>query len=189
MARLAVFASGNGSNFEAIVSAIDGTGHEVCCLICDEAGARVFERAERLAVPAHHVSYGGRNREQAEAEIEAILARYRPDLIALAGFMRILTPSFVDTRRQKIVNIHPTLLPAFPGAHGLEESYRAGGSRLGITIHYVDRGVDTGPIIRQVSITRSPIEDYATIERRIHDLEHRHYPAVILSLLDQAGEE
>ena len=143
MPRVAVLASGSGSNFEAIAEAVEGTKHRVCCLICDRKEARVFERAKRFGIPAYYVPYYRRERPEAEAEIRSVLDQFRPDIIALAGFMRILTPAFVDTYAGKIVNIHPALLPSFPGAHGLEESYQSGNSELGITIHYVDGGTDT----------------------------------------------
>jgi len=187
LASLAVLASGSGSNFEAIAEAVAGTKHRICCLICDRREARVFERAKKYEIPTYYVPYYRRERTDAEAEIRGVLDHQKPDLIALAGFMRVFTAAFVDTYAGKIVNIHPALLPSFPGAHGLEESYNSGHSELGITIHYVDHGTDTGPIIRQASIKRQNDEAFSTIEERIHQLEHRHYPEVVLMLLDRVG--
>lgn len=184
MAEVAVFASGSGSNFEAIVTSLAKTEHSVCCLVCDRHEAPVFERAKRLGIPAYHVSYFRRSRVEAEQEIIDKLGAHRPSYIALAGFMRILSPFFVDTFPHKIVNIHPALLPAHPGAHGLQESYLSDDEQLGITIHYVDHGTDTGPIIRRQSIHRNSGETLETAERRIHSLEHHLYPDVICSLLD-----
>jgi phosphoribosylglycinamide formyltransferase-1 len=185
MANVAVLASGSGSNFEAIADALEGTNHRICCLVCDRREARVFDRAKRRGIPAFYIPYYRRERSEAEEEVRGVLDRFRPDLIALAGFMRILTPAFVDTFAGKIVNIHPALLPSFPGAHGLEESYHSGNTELGITIHFVDHGTDTGPIIRQASIVRQNGETLGVVEERIHQLEHRHYPEVVLTLLDR----
>ena len=184
MGELAIFASGNGSNFQAIVESLSTTPHHVRCLLYDRKHAYVRERADLMKVPSHYVPYVNREREDAEAEINSILAECRVDLVALAGFMRILTPGFVNAR--KIVNIHPALLPAYPGANGLEESFRSGENRFGITIHYIDAGTDTGEIIRQVSIERKTRESLDGFENRIHELEHRHYPEVIVSILDKS---
>lgn len=183
MGNVAVLASGNGSNFEAIVEGLANTPHRVCLLVGDRRNAAVFDRAKRLSIPAYHVSYHNRERYEAETDIARLIDEKQPDLVALAGFMRILSASFVDRFAHKIVNIHPTLLPEHPGAHGLKECYRSGSERIGITVHFVDHGVDTGPIIRQESLVRSPDESFESVERRIHALEHRVYPAVIRDLL------
>ncbi len=184
MGKAAILASGNGSNFEAIVHAVEKTPHTVCCLICDRRDAYVFERARKLGVPHHYVSYAGKDRRSAEEEIESILSAYGPNLIVLAGFMRLLTPRFVDTYHRKIVNIHPSLLPKYPGRHGIRESFESNDRKLGITIHYVDHGTDTGEILKQVSFTRTGNESLQDIETRIHELEHTTYPEVVVSLLD-----
>jgi phosphoribosylglycinamide formyltransferase 1 len=188
VAEVAVLASGNGSNFESIVTALRPTSHAVSCLICDRKHATVFDRARRLGVPSYYVSYSRRHREDAEAEIVAILDDHRSDLIALAGFMRILSARFIDRCTRKIVNIHPTLLPAHPGAHGLVESFDSGDTRLGITVHTVDHGIDTGPILRQESFERAEGASIEEIEHTIHEIEHRVYPEVIISLLDALRE-
>ncbi len=98
--------------------------------------------------------------------------------------MRILTPFFVEKYKGKLVNIHPALLPKYPGAHGIEESYASKDRELGITIHYVDSGVDTGPVILQKSFTRDMSETIEEIEKKIHKLEYDFYPEVIEKLLD-----
>ena len=184
MSSAAILASGSGSNFEAIVEGVSGSDHRVDCLICDRRNAFVLERAERLGIPAHYVGYYKRERREAEVEIESILDNYGSDLVVLAGFMRILTPNFVETFGGRIVNIHPSLLPAHPGANGLILSFASADKRLGITVHYVDAGTDTGPVIRQESFERLGTEPFDEIETRIHDLEHRVYPDVVVNILD-----
>jgi len=112
------------------------------------------------------------------------LERRRVDLVALAGFMRLLTPWFLDAFKGPVINIHPSLLPKYPGTHGIEESYASGDRELGITIMRVDAGVDTGPVILQKSFQREDGETLDAVEERIHALEHEWYPRVIVSMLD-----
>ncbi len=189
MARAAVLASGSGTNFQSIAeAAAGGRKHEICFLACDRKHAFVFERARLLGIPAHYIGYARREREEAEHEIIRRIEQYRVDLIILAGFMRILSPGFVDRYAGRIVNIHPSLLPKYPGTHGIEESFRSADRELGITVHRVDRGTDTGPVILQRSFLRNGHESLAEIEERIHRLEHESYPEVILALLDAIEE-
>jgi phosphoribosylglycinamide formyltransferase-1 len=187
VANLAVFASGSGTNFQAIAEALRPTRHRTCCLVTDKKNAFALRRAEKLGVPFHVASYAGRGREETEEEIIRILAPYKIDRIALAGFTRLLTPRLLDAYPSRIVNIHPALLPRHPGAHGIAESYASGDRHLGISIHYVDYGLDSGPLILQKSFIRTGTESIEEIEARIHELEHIWYPRVVLSLLDAAG--
>ena len=185
MPKLAVLASGSGTNFEAIASAIAADGrHEIVCLICDRKDAYAFTRAGKLDIASYYVSYPGRERAEAEREMADILKGSGADLIALAGFMRLLTPELLDRYPGKIINIHPSLLPKYPGTHGIEEGWESDDSELGITIHRVDHGLDTGPVIMQKSFTRCGSESLAEIETRIHQLEHQYYPEVLLDILD-----
>jgi phosphoribosylglycinamide formyltransferase 1 len=185
MARYAVMASGSGTNFEAIVRALSGSGHEAALLLCDRKAAAVFGRAERLGVPSRYLPYLGRTREEAEAEALKAIRDSGAELIFLAGFMRVLGPLFVGALEGRLVNIHPSLLPAYPGAHAIQRCYEAGDSRFGITIHYVDQGMDTGPRIVQRSLERLPAETLAGFEARVHGLEHLWYPAIARALLDE----
>ncbi|MDC7225259.1 MAG: phosphoribosylglycinamide formyltransferase [Spirochaetales bacterium] len=184
MAKLAVLASGSGSNFEAIAEAFAESGHEICCLICDRRDAYAFKRAEKFGIQSFYISYYKRERADAELEIISKLEECRADLIALAGFMRLLTPVFVDHFQDRIINIHPSLLPKYPGTHGIQDSFESEDTELGITIHRIDHGLDTGPIIMQKSFSRVGNESLDEIETRIHDLEHQNYPAVLLEILD-----
>jgi len=187
MAKIAVLASGSGSNFQAIADKLPAAGHSVCCLVYDRKDAYARIRAERAEIPAHYVCYAGKKREHAEREIAEIIGTYEPEYIVLAGFMRMLTPWFVTEFSGKIINIHPALLPRHPGTHGIEDSYNSGDSELGITIHYVDEGMDTGPVIHQASFTRNGNETLEQVAERIHQLEHENYPREIIRLLDKAA--
>lgn len=193
MARLAVLASGSGSNYEAIVEALReardaGQGrprHDRPLLLYDRKAAFVAERSRRLGLESSHVTYLGRSREEAEAEIDAELRAARIDLVALAGFMRLLSPSFVEAWRGRLVNLHPSLLPAWPGSKAIERSYASGDKIFGISVHFVDPGMDTGALIAQDKFEMMEGESLAEVEARIHELEHRLYPRIIIGLLDE----
>ena len=184
MIKIALFASGNGSNFEVIAEYLGHTNHSVSCLICDNPDAYVLQRARKFNIPYHIVDYSTHSRREAEAEIVKILTSYGVEFIVLAGFMRILTEYILDAYPKKIINIHPSLLPNYPGVDSIQKSYYSNDSRLGITIHWVDKGVDTGPIILQKSFERNGEESLEEIEARIHELEHTYYPIVIKNILD-----
>jgi phosphoribosylglycinamide formyltransferase-1 len=185
VASLAVFASGRGSNFTALAERLRGyPRHRLAVLVCDIARAPVLERARELGVPARLVSYRGRSREEAEADMLAVLAEHRVDAVALAGFMRLLTPFFLSRFKGPVLNLHPSLLPKYPGTHGIEESFRSGDRDLGISVIRVDEGVDTGPVVLQRSFARTGSESLEEVERRIHDLEHEWLPVAVLQALD-----
>jgi len=185
VASFAVFASGRGSNFVALAERLRGAPrHRLAVLVCDVAGAPVLDRARELGVPARLVSYRGRTRAEAEAGMLDVLAEHRVDAVALAGFMRLLTPFFLGRFTGPVLNLHPSLLPKYPGTHGIEESFRSGDRELGISVIRIDEGVDTGPVLLQRSFTRSGTESLDEIERRIHDLEHEWFPVAVLQALD-----
>jgi phosphoribosylglycinamide formyltransferase 1 len=190
VARLAVLASGNGSNFEALATALrdrpahDGPRHECVLLVYDRKAALAAERASRLGVPARYVGYAGRGRAEAEAEISAALVEVDADLVALAGFMRVLTPAFALRWKGRVLNVHPSLLPKWPGAHAIGDAFEAGERNFGATVHYVDEGVDTGPIVAQEAFLAMDGEPIDSIEERTHALEHVLYPRAALEALD-----
>ncbi len=184
MANLAVFASGTGSNFVALADDLAESAHSLVVLVTDKQNAPAVERAAERSIPVFSAQYKGREREAAERDILAELERRGCDLVALAGFMRILTPTLIDGFPGPIVNIPPSLLPRHPGIGAIEKSYHSGDTELGITIHYVDHGVDTGPVILQRSFKRDEVADLTAAEARIHALEHRWYPTVVRDLLD-----
>jgi phosphoribosylglycinamide formyltransferase-1 len=186
MARLAVFASGRGSNFMALAAAVKAAHrHAIEFLLCDQEGAPVLERARELKVPVFPISYAGLPREAVEKKIVRHLERRQVDCVALAGFMRLLTPYFIDAFKGPIINLHPSLLPKYPGIHGIAESYASPDRELGITIMRIDPGIDTGPALLQKSFTRKGTESREEIETRIHALEYEWFPKVLIGLLDQ----
>ncbi len=185
MARLAVFASGTGSNFVALAAAVKAAHrHAVEFLLCDTAGAMVLDRAKELGVPTVLMTYRGLSRVAVEKKMVRHLERRSVDLVALPGFMKVLTPYFLAAFKGPVVNLHPSLLPKYPGAHAIEESFSSDDKELGISVIRVDEGVDTGPILAQKSFTRRGSETRSEVERRIHELEHEWFPRVVLSMLD-----
>lgn len=183
MADIVVLASGNGSNFQAIADYFAKTGkHRVAALLSDQNEAFALKRAKNLAIPLYVIPYYKGLKARTEAIYRFIIDSFNPRLIVLAGFMRILSPAFASAYSGRIVNIHPSLLPAYPGTHSIERAFAAGEPVLGITIHYVDAGVDTGPIILQKSVPRE--ETLETMTEAIHQLEHDWYPKKIYELLE-----
>jgi len=186
--KVAVLASGSGSNFQAIAEALAPTRHRVVLLLCDKPGAFCLERAGRLGIRAEVVPYakGGTTevRQAAERAMTAALEASGADLVVLAGFMRILTPLFVGRWKGRLVNIHPALLPRHPGAHGIADSYASGDPELGVTVHWVDEGVDTGAIVAQKAFPRGRLS-LEEAEAMIHSIEHELYPATVLKLLEE----
>ncbi len=185
MARLAIFASGTGSNLVAIAAAVKAAHrHGIEFLLCDVPGAKVLDRATELGIPTMLLAYGSQPREAVEKKIVRHLERRKVDVVALAGFMKLLTPYFLDGFKGPIINLHPSLLPKYPGAHAIEEGFRSEDKELGISVIRVDEGVDTGPILLQKSFQREGSESLAEVESRIHALEHQWYPRVVLETLD-----
>ena len=185
MKKIVVFASGSGSNFQTLVEKLHEKHCEVSLLVCDKLGAFCLERAASLNIP----SYGFNPKDfpsKADFEREIIkqIEPINPDLIVLAGYMRIFGPTFLERYEGKIINIHPALLPAFPGRDGIGDALAYGVKVMGVTVHYVDAGIDTGQIIDQASFKRDGSESVEEIRERIHALEHELYPKVILELLE-----
>jgi len=187
--RLAVLLSGRGSNFEAIGDAIaDGRipNAEIVAVISDVPDAPGLLRAVERGLPAFPVPRGARPRREHEREILAILEAARPDLICLAGYMRLLSPDFIARYRGRVLNIHPALLPKFPGLDVQRRALEAGELESGCTVHFVDEGTDTGPVILQRRVPIRPGDTVATLSARILAEEHRAYPEAIARVL--AGE-
>lgn len=186
--RVAVFASGSGSNFEAIMENWQRTGYQggrVELLVCNNPNAYVLERAAKWQVPAATFvlkDYGDKNAY--EKAILETLTRYRIDFIVLAGYMRLLGPVLLQPYQGRIINLHPSLLPAFPGKDAIGQALEYGVRVSGITIHYVDEGMDTGPIIYQEAIPLDWEENRESLIAKIHALEHRAYPEIVKACLD-----
>lgn len=184
MNKIAIFASGNGSNFEALVSAFkrgELKAEPVVC-ICDKPGAGVIGRAERLEIPIEVVSPKEfESKAEYEKAILRILKEREVDIICLAGYMRIIGKDLLEAYPRKILNIHPSLLPAFKGAHAIRDAFEYGVKVFGVTIHYVDETLDGGEIISQVAIPYEG-DSIEEIETMIHKAEHRLYVETVNKL-------
>lgn len=180
--RIAVFASGRGSNFQALVDAQRAgvLGGDICVLVCDKPQAPVVGLAQAAGVdtyvfqPKDYAS-----KEDYERGVAAELARKGVQLIVLAGYMRLLSPVLVEAYSGKIINIHPSLLPAFPGKDAIGQALQYGVKVTGVTVHFVDGGMDTGPVIAQRAVEVLAGDDAETLAQRIHAVEQRLYPEVV----------
>lgn len=184
--RFAIFASGNGSNFESIVEHVKNQliSGELVCLFTDQESAYVIERAKK-----HHIPYYvfPKTKELSKAEYEAHILNFLKaeeiELIILAGYMRIIGSTLLKAYPNRILNLHPSLLPNFPGKQGIYDAFHSEVMETGITIHLVDNGIDTGPIIFQKSLERNEEETLEELEKRIHSLEYMHYPKIIADFI------
>lgn len=180
--RLGVLVSGNGTNLQAIIDRIEaGTlPASVACVISNKAGAYALERARKHGIPAIHLAYKGfDSREAYDAELVRLLQEQGVELVILAGFMRILTPVIIDAFPNRIMNIHPALLPSFPGLDAQKQALDYGVKVSGCTVHFVDTGCDTGPIIIQAVVPVEEGDTEESLSQRIHREEHRIYPEAI----------
>ena len=178
MKKIAVFASGNGSNFQVIAEQFP-----VEFVFSDHRDAYVLERSDKLGVKSYAFELIEFDSKAAyEQAIVDLLEEYQIDLVCLAGYMKIVGPTLLGAYEGHIINIHPAYLPEFPGAHGIEDAWNAGVAESGVTIHWVDSGVDTGKIIQQVRVARLAEDTLKSFEERIHTAEYQLYPQVLESL-------
>ena len=180
MRRVAVLASGRGSNLGALLSAqAEYSSYRVVLLVSNIEGSGALGLARDASVEAVCVPSRGVQREAHERAVVALLGSRSIEFVCLAGYMRRLTPTFIDTLERPILNIHPSLLPAFPGMHAQKQALEAGVRWSGATVHFVDAGVDTGPIILQEPVPVAPDDTEETLSLRILDVEHRIYPKAL----------
>ena len=180
--RLAVLLSGRGSNFQAIHEAIRGgeLNAEIVCVISNRPDAPGIQRAREWGYDAHAIDHKQfATREAHEAEVLRVLDAARPDYIALAGYMRLLSPSFVERYRNRILNIHPSLLPAFPGVDAQAQAIRHGVKISGCTVHLVDENLDAGPILVQRAVDVRDDDTAESLAERILAEEHKAYIAAL----------
>lgn len=186
MKNIAIFASGSGSNFQAIVEAVraEELAAKICLLVCDNPKAYVLERARKARIPTFVFQpreYA--SKEEFEKQIVTQLKERNVEFIALAGYMRLVGPTLLREYEGRIVNIHPSLLPEFPGKDAIGQALAANAKWSGVTIHFVDQGMDTGPIIVQERIRIADDETRESLQRKIQDTEHKLYPAILQMLL------
>ena len=193
-ARLAVLLSGRGSNFESLADAVARgriEGAEIVAVISDDGSAPGLEAARARGLPAFAIERGNRSRAEHERGVREVLDEARPDLILLAGFMRVLSRDFVEAYAGRILNIHPSLLPKYPGLDVHRRVLEAGESESGCTVHFVDAVVDGGPIILQKRIPVRRGETPESLAARVLEAEHEVYPEAVARVLgerrDQAG--
>ena len=179
---VAIFASGNGTNFDAIAEA--ELPIDIRLLVCDHHDAYVVQRAKRKGIDVLiEELHKGEKRSIREGRILETLKEQGVKVIMLAGYMRIVGDTLLNAFPNKIINIHPALLPSFPGKQGILDAYNAGVNKTGVTIHFVDSGIDSGQIIAQEEVFRKEGDSLADLENRIHDVEHQLYPRTILQLI------
>ena len=181
--KIAVLASGSGSNLQVLIDQLhrdENSGIEIAVVIGDRKTAYALTRARNAGVPTYFVDARDfPNREAFDAEISRLIEVHDTEVIVLAGYMKLFQPPFVRKYRNRIINIHPSLLPAFPGAHAVPDTLKYGVKITGVTVHFVDEGIDTGPIIAQVPVRVLDGDDEESLHARIQVEEHRLYPQVI----------
>lgn len=185
--RIAIFVSGNGTNMENILRHISEgeIRAEAVLVVSDNGQAYALRRAEKYNVECVVVERKRYDsREAFEVNLRRHLERKKVDYILLAGFMRILSPSFVKAYQGRILNIHPALLPKFPGSHAIKEAWEAKAAVTGVTVHFVDEGVDTGPIILQREVRIEPTDTLESLEKKIHEVEYEIYPEALRLVLE-----
>jgi phosphoribosylglycinamide formyltransferase-1 len=184
--RLAILISGSGSGMEALIrhQQTKDCLHVTNVVISDRIDAGGLAKAESLgvtavAIPLPDIEDRDERRIAHEKEVNEVLTDHGVEVVILSGYMRLLTPSFVAPWAGRILNIHPSLLPDFPGAHAHRDVIAAGVSKSGCTVHFVDSGMDTGPIIDQAEVDVGPDDDEGTLAEKVKRLEHVLYPSVI----------
>jgi len=186
MKRVGVLISGRGSNLQALIDAERNgelAGGRIAVVISNVETAFGLERARQAGITAVFRSHRGRPREEYDAEIVALLEEHGVDLVCLAGFMRLLSPVLVRAFPSRILNIHPALLPAFPGLDAQRQAVEHGVKVSGATVHLVDEGLDSGPIVVQEAVPVQDTDDAETLAHRILEVEHRIYPRAVRLLL------
>ena len=184
--RLAILGSGSGSNAQSIINAIEAgkLNAEICIILTDVKGATILERAKKHHIPTGEIDCKGFKNKfplEAQEQLAEQLKALDIDIICLAGFMRLVKSPLLEAFPRRILNIHPALLPAFPGVESWRQALEAGATQAGCTVHYVDAGMDTGEIIMQAYVPVLSDDTAASLHARIQVQEHILYPAAIQS--------
>jgi phosphoribosylglycinamide formyltransferase-1 len=174
---IGVLVSGEGTNLQALIDA----QLRIVAVASNRRDARALDRARTAGIPTATFSLDCHaTREERDLVMATWLEKHGVDIVVLAGYMHLLTPPFLDRFPNRIVNVHPSLLPAFPGGHAIDDALDAGVESTGVTVHYVDEGLDSGEIIVQEEV---PVEPRASLVERIHEVEHRLLPSVVRELI------
>ena len=181
--KIAVLVSGSGTNLQTLIEQLhqdETSAIEIAVVISDRQKAYALTRAKRAGIPTHVVkAQDFKNRVDFDSAISNLIDDYAVELVVLAGFMKLFQRPFVQHYKNRIINVHPTLLPAFPGAHPVTDTFAYGVKIAGVTVHFVDEGVDTGPIIAQAAVPVLDTDDQESLHNRIQIEEHKLYPEVI----------
>ena len=188
--KIGILISGRGTNMDAIVEHIrsENAPVQVCFVASDKASAAGLETAKSKGIATAVLPYK-QGRAAGEAGIERLWQEYGIDLLVLAGFMRLITGDFVSRHDGRILNIHPAMLPKFPGAHGIEDFWKSGESSSGVTVHVVDAEMDHGPILMQREVVREPDDTIETFEAKIHKVEHQLYWQALKAYISTITQE
>lgn len=189
-ARIAILVSGSGTNMARLIESVQGSSNaEVVLVLSNKNGVKAIERARDAGVPVEVVSHKDfGTREAFDAELIHRLQSLNVDVICLAGFMRVLTPAFIDAFPHRILNIHPSLLPSFPGLHAMRQAIEYGVRYTGCTVHLVTLEMDAGPIILQAVVPLHDDDTEDTLAKRIQGEEHRLYPEALQKFLSSDWE-
>ena len=185
MKKVGVLVSGRGSNLQALIDAArrGDLGGGIAVVVSNVEAAPGLERAREAGIPAVFCDHRGRKREDFDSEVVGILRAHAVDLVCLAGFMRLLSPVFIRAFPGRILNIHPALLPAFPGLDAQRQALEHGAQVSGATVHVVDEGLDSGPIVLQEPVPVLPRDTVEALSARILETEHRIYPRAVRLML------
>jgi phosphoribosylglycinamide formyltransferase-1 len=179
--RIAVLASGNGTNFQALADACDAgyVDAEIACVLSNKRSAPVMGRAQRAGVEGVFVSHKDLERDQVDETILSELDARKVDLVCHAGYMRIRGRTYCKALEGRALNIHPSLLPAFPGAHSIADAWEWGAKTSGVTVHFATEELDMGPIVVQRAVDITPQDTFESFEERIHLAEYALYPKAV----------
>lgn len=189
--KIGILISGRGSNMVSIAEAVSSGSipdSEVAVVISNKSSARGLESASEMGIPSFAVERCGRSREEHDREIVGILNKHGVEVVCLAGYMRLLSPYFVQSFPNRILNIHPSLLPSFPGTDAVKQALDYGVRVTGCTVHFVDEELDHGPVIEQIPVEVFDGDNEETLSARILDVEHSAYISALKKLVSKRLE-
>ncbi|PYQ19652.1 MAG: phosphoribosylglycinamide formyltransferase [Acidobacteria bacterium] len=186
MPNVGVLISGRGTNLQALIDAAAGgrLGGRIAVVISNVEDAPGLERARKAGIPAHFRDHRGRPRDEFDQQLVALLREQAVDLVCLAGYMRLLSPGFIRAFAGRILNVHPSLLPAFPGLEAQRQAWEHGVKVSGATVHLVDESLDAGPIVLQEAVSVLASDQAEGLAARILEAEHRIYPRAVRAMLE-----